>query len=222
MENVWERLQGLLQSMLLWVESFALTPYGGGALFAIAVAESSFFPIPPDVLLIPLCLAQPSLSLWFATICTVGSVLGGAIGYGIGHWGGRPLLKRWFSEARIAPVEAYYERWNAWATGIGGLTPIPYKIFTIAGGVFAIDFKVFMLASIVARGLRFFTIAFLVLQFGESIRSFIERHLNWLSIAFVILLILGFWIAGHGFGRVADQDPDTDDGREDEVGPTTG
>lgn len=206
--NLWDWLQSTLHELLLWVESFAETPYGGTALFAIAVAESSFFPLPPDVLLIALCLAEPAMSLWFALVCTIGSVLGGMLGYGIGRWGGRPLLKRWFSAERVAPVEAYYERWNAWATGIGGLTPLPYKLFTIAGGVFAVNFKVFVLASLVARGLRFFAIAFLILQFGESIRSFIETHLNWLSIAFVILLVLGFWIIGRGAGRVTERSPD--------------
>ncbi len=211
MTDLWHSLQDFLHGILLWVESFAETPYGGLALFGIAVAESSFFPVPPDVLLIALCLAKPSMSLWFALICTVGSVLGGMIGYGIGKWGGRPLLLRWFSAERIAPVEAYYERWNAWATGIGGLTPIPYKIFTIAGGVFAVSFRVFVIASIVARGLRFFVISILILLYGESIRSFIETHLNWLSIAFVILFVLGFWVVGRGARRVSAAPADSSD-----------
>ncbi len=196
--ELWHSLQDFLHDILHWVESFAETPYGGLALFGIALAESSFFPVPPDVLLIALCLGKPELSLWFALICTVGSVLGGMIGFGIGKWGGRPLLKRWFSAEKIAPVEAYYERWNAWATAIGGLTPIPYKIFTIAGGVFAVNFRVFVIASILARGLRFFVIALLIRFYGESIRTFIEDHLGWLSIAFVILLLLGFWVVGRG------------------------
>lgn len=209
--NLWSALQDLLHDLLHWVESFAHTPYGGLALFLIAVAESSVFPIPPDVLLIALCLAEPSSSLWFALVCTVGSVLGGMIGYGIGRWGGRPLMKRWFSEKRIAPVEAYYERWNAWATAIGGLTPLPYKLFTIAGGVFAANFRIFVIASLAARGLRFFVIAILILEFGESIRSFIESHLNWLSIAFVILLLLGFWVVGRGAKHASGGSPDASD-----------
>lgn len=211
--GLWDRLQELLHGMLYWVESFAQTPHGAIALFSIALAESSFFPIPPDVLLIPLCLGQPDRALWFAFVCTLGSVLGGMAGYGIGRWGGRPLLKRWFSAERVAPVEAYYERWNAWATGIGGLTPLPYKLFTVAGGVFAVNFKVFVIASIVARGLRFFTIAVLIRLFGEDIRSFVEAHLNWLSLAFVILLLLGFWIVGRGFRRASE--PGADSGQPD-------
>jgi len=205
MSNLWHALEEKLHALLYWVEAFAETPYGVTALFLIAFAESSFFPIPPDVLLIALCLGDPSSALWFATVCTVGSVLGGGLGYGIGRYGGRPLLKRLFSQDKIAPVEHYYDRWNAWATGVGGLTPLPYKLFTIAGGVFAVDFKVFLLASLVARGLRFFTIALLIYFFGESIRSFIEANLNWLSIAFVILLILGFWMVRHGFGHASRQ-----------------
>lgn len=196
-------LREMLHRLLAWVEAFAATPYGASALFVIAFAESSFFPIPPDVLLIPLCLGDPSRSLWFALLCTVGSVLGGMAGYAIGRWGGRPLVRRWFGEARVRAVESYYDRWNAWATGIGGLTPLPYKLFTIAGGVFAVRFGVFVLASVVARGLRFFTIAILIYLYGEQVRALLERHLDWLSVVFVILLILGFWLAGRGFGRAS-------------------
>ena len=214
MSDLWHALEGRLHAILEWVESFALTPYGGTALFVIAFAESSFFPVPPDVLLIALCLGDPGSALWFAAICTAGSVLGGAFGYGLGRFGGRPLLLRWFGADRIAPVERYYERWNAWATGVGGLTPLPYKIFTIAGGVFAVRFSVFLLASLLARGLRFFTIAILIYYYGESIRSFIDRHLGWLSVAFVILLVLGFWIVGRGFGKASQDTSEPDDEEE--------
>ncbi len=210
MSDLFERLQDLLHDILYWVESFAESPRATLALFTIALAESSFFLVPPDVLLIPLCLGRPDRALWFALVCTVGSVIGGMVGYGIGRWGGRPLLKRWFSAEKIAPVESYYGRWNAWATAIGGLTPLPYKLFTVAGGVFAVNFKVFVVASIAARGLRFFTIAALIQLFGEPIKAFIDKHLNWLSIAFVILLILGFWIVGKGFGRASQQGADSE------------
>jgi membrane protein YqaA with SNARE-associated domain len=186
----------LLHDLLAWVESFAATPYGTWALFWIAFAESSFFPVPPDVLLIALCLGDPSRSFWFALVCSLGSVLGGAFGYGIGRWGGRPLLLRLFSKRRIDAVSAYFDRYNAWAVGIAGLTPIPYKIFTISGGAFTIDFRVFMLASIVSRSVRFFAIAGLMWWFGEPIKSFIDEYLGWLTIAFVVLLVAGFWLAG--------------------------
>ena len=131
----------------------------GSRSFQVRLEESSFFPIPPDVLLIALCLGRPDLAFWFATVCAVASVLGGMAGYGIGFWGGRPLLKRLFRADRVRAVESYYDRYNAWATGIAGLTPIPYKVFTLSGGAFSIDFKIFVLASIVSRSLRFFAVA---------------------------------------------------------------
>jgi membrane protein YqaA with SNARE-associated domain/acylphosphatase len=193
--------RGFLHDLLGWVEGFAATPYGTWALFVLAFAESSFFPIPPDVLLIALCIGEPEKSLWFALVCSVGSVLGGAAGYGIGLWGGRPLLLRLFGRERVAVVASYFDRYNAWAVGIAGLTPIPYKIFTIAGGAFTIDFRVFVIASIASRSLRFFAIAGLMWWFGEPIRDFIEEYLGWLTIAFVVLLLGGFWLAGRGARR---------------------
>lgn len=197
-----EAARGFLHEMLQWVEGFAATPYGTWALFAVAFAESSFFPIPPDVLLIALCVGEPEKSLWFALVCSAGSVIGGAAGYGIGLWGGRPLVLRLFSRQRVETVAAYFDRYNAWAVGIAGLTPIPYKVFTIAGGAFAIDFRIFLVASFVARTLRFFVIAGLMWWFGEPIQAFIEEYLGWLTIAFVVLLLGGFWLAGRG-ARVA-------------------
>jgi len=190
-----------LHELLLWVESFARNPYGTWALFLLAFAESSFFPIPPDVLLIALCIAEPERSLWYALVCSVGSVLGGMAGYGIGRYGGRPLLLKIFSHERIDTVAAYFDRWNAWAVGIAGLTPIPYKVFTISGGAFVIDFRIFTLASAVSRSLRFFVIATLMWIYGAPIRAFIEEYLGWLFLAFIALLLGGFWIAGHGVHR---------------------
>ncbi len=192
-----ETLVGLFH----WVEGLAASPHGGTALFAIAFAESSFFPVPPDVLLIPLCLGRPESAFWFAGVCSVGSVLGGMAGYGIGFYGGRPLLRRLFREERIRAVEVYYDRYNAWATGIAGLTPLPYKLFTLSGGAFAINFKIFVLASVLSRSLRFFGVAALIYAFGEPVKRFIDQYLDLLSIAFVILLVAGFWLVGRGFGR---------------------
>lgn len=199
-------LRAVLAGLFHWVESFADKPYGGAALFVLAFAESSVFPIPPDVLLIPLCLGDPSRAFLFAAICTAGSVVGGAFGYSLGYWGGRPLVKRLFPAAKVAAVERLYGRYNAWATGIAGLTPVPYKIFTVSGGAFAIEFRIFLLASALSRGLRFFVIAGLLYLFGERIRAFIDANLGWLSVAFVILLVLGFWLVGRGFGRAGRDD----------------
>jgi membrane protein YqaA with SNARE-associated domain len=185
-----------------WIDQLALAPHPGWWLFLLAFAESSFFPIPPDVLLITLGVATPERAIAYGAICSLGSVLGGAFGYGIGLYGGRPLVYRLFNESKIHAVERLYDRYNAWATGIAGLTPIPYKVFTIAGGAFKINFKVFMLASLASRSLRFMAEGVLLYFFGSPIRDFLYTQFNWLSMAFVILLIGGFW-AIHRFGRRA-------------------
>jgi len=179
------------------IDQFAASPHPGWWLFALAVAESSFFPIPPDVLLVTLGVARPEMAIWYALITSVGSVLGGGLGYAIGLYGGRPLLYRFFKEPKINAVERLYDRFNAWATGIAGLTPIPYKVFTIAGGALKINFKIFMLASLASRSLRFMTEGVLLYFFGEPIKDFLYTQFNWLSIAFVILLVGGFWLIQH-------------------------
>ena len=179
------------------IDPFAASPHPGWWLFALAVAESSFFPIPPDVLLVTLGVARPEMAIWYALITSVGSVLGGGLGYAIGLYGGRPLLYRFFKETKINAVERLYDRFNAWATGIAGLTPIPYKVFTIAGGALKINFKVFMLASMASRSLRFMTEGVLLYFFGEPIKDFLYSQFNWLSIAFVVLLVGGFWLMQH-------------------------
>ena len=214
-----DRLRAALAGLFHWVEGFADKPYGGAALFVLAFAESSVFPIPPDVLLIPLCLGDPSRAFWFAAVCTAGSVAGGAFGYGLGYWGGRPLVKRMFRAERVAAVERMYDRYNAWATGIAGLTPLPYKIFTVSGGAFAIDFKVFLIASALARGLRFFAVAGLLYVFGEPIQGFIDDNLGWLSVVFVILLVLGFWLVGKGFGRAGREPAAAGGAAAEDAGP---
>jgi membrane protein YqaA with SNARE-associated domain len=199
--GVLETLRGWMHALWQWVESLAAHPSGDWALFGIAFAESSFFPIPPDVLLVPLCLGVPERAFQFAAICTVGSVLGGAAGYGLGYVGGRPLLRWLFNAQRVASVAAYYDRYNAWATGIAGLTPLPYKLFTVSGGAFGIRFGIFLLASVLSRGLRFFAEAALLFYFGDTARVLVEKYFNWLALAFVILLILGFVVLGRGVGR---------------------
>jgi membrane protein YqaA with SNARE-associated domain len=185
-----------------WIDRIALAPHPGAWLFLLAFAESSFFPIPPDVLLITLGVATPEHAIWYGFICSLGSVLGGMAGYAIGLYGGRPLLYKVFSDTKIHAVERLYDRYNAWATGIAGLTPIPYKVFTIAGGAFKINFRVFVLASVASRTLRFMTEGVLLALFGAPIRDFLYTQFNWLSIAFVVLLVGGFWLV-HRIGRRA-------------------
>lgn len=189
MEQLLLYLHGLYGWTLGWAES----PYGLWALFALAFAESSFFPIPPDVLLMALSIGNPAGAFRYAFVCSFASVLGGCVGYGIGYWGGRPLMERIFGRARVQMVHTYFQKYEAWAVAIAGFTPIPYKVFTIGAGVFFVDFKTFVLASAASRSARFFLVAWLLYIFGAPIKGFIDRYFEILTIVFFILLIGGFW-----------------------------
>lgn len=167
-------------------------------LFAIAFIESSFFPIPPDIMIIPMVLATPKQAYKIASTATMASVLGGCLGYAIGVFGfeliAKPLLEFYGYMENFHKFENYYHQYGAWIVFIAGLTPIPYKLITIASGVVRLDLVVFTIASILARGMRFYLIAWLLKRFGEPMKTFIEKNLNLLSIIFVILLIGGFAI----------------------------
>jgi membrane protein YqaA with SNARE-associated domain len=175
---------------------WAKTPYGASALFILAFCESSFFPIPPDILLIALAISIPLKSFRYALICSIGSVLGGAFGYLIGvelmDTIGKPILVFYGVMDKYEHIGKLYNQYNARAVGIAGFTPIPYKVFTIAAGAFKIDFWVFLLASFISRSARFFIVAALIYKFGSPIKSFIDKYFNLLTIVFTLLLILGF------------------------------
>lgn len=179
-----------------WVLHWAETPYGTWALFVLAFCESSFFPIPPDVLLIALAISIPAKAFRYALVCSVGSVLGGAFGYFIGMGLmdsiGQPILNFYGVTDKYEYIGEMYNKYNAWAVGVAGFTPIPYKVFTIAAGAFKIDFWVFLLASLVSRSARFFIVAALIYKFGSPIKTFIEKYFNLLTITFTVLLIAGF------------------------------
>ncbi|NOS35464.1 MAG: DedA family protein [Deltaproteobacteria bacterium] len=179
-----------------WVLSWAHTPYGSVALFVLAFAESSFFPIPPDVLLIALAISIPARSFRYALICSVGSLLGGMFGYLIGYMFmggvGDRIIEIYHFRDNYEYIQKLYREYDAWAVGIAGFTPIPYKVFTITAGAFKIDFWVFAIASAVSRGARFFIVGGIIYYYGESIKRFIDRYFNILSIAFVVILITGF------------------------------
>lgn len=183
---------GWVHGLYEWTIGWAGTPYGTAALGLIAFAESSFFPIPPDVLLIALSLGRSDLAFWYAAVSTAGSVLGGAAGYGIGYWGGRPIVERLLGPTRVETVHRLFQRYEAWAVGIAGFTPIPYKVFTIGAGVFYVNVRLFMLFSMISRGARFFLIAALLWSFGPPIRQFIERHFEWLTVLLVVGIVGGF------------------------------
>lgn len=188
--------RGAVRRLYDWTIGWADRPGGTWALFALAFAESSFFPIPPDVLLMALCIGRPRRSLWFAAVCTVGSVLGGIAGYYIGYelfeQVGRPVLEAYGVMDRFDWVGAQYRANLVLALGTAGFTPVPYKVFTIAGGAFQVPFLPFVLVSVVSRGARFFLVAGLIRIFGPAIKTFIDRYFNLLTIVFVVLLVLGF------------------------------
>jgi membrane protein YqaA with SNARE-associated domain len=187
----------MLRKLYDWVISLAVHPKALWALAAIAFVESSVFPIPPDVLMIPMIVARPNRAFVIAGVATLASVLGGILGYGIGALAfeqiGRPVLAFYGKEAGFETFQTRYNDWGAWAVLIAGVTPFPYKVITIVSGVTHLNFAVFMLASVVARGLRFFIVAALLWQFGAPIRDFIERRLGLMFVLFVVILGAGFW-----------------------------
>ena len=185
-----------------WVIHFSQTKHGVTALFVPSFAESSFFPVPPDVLLGPLALGAPKKWLRFALACSIASVLGGILGYCIGlflwsainpwvyaHLGGIGL-----TEANFAKFKAWYDEYDFWIVFLCGFTPLPYKVCTISAGVARINFVGFLVASTVSRSARFFLVAGLMGWKGERIRPLIEKYFNWLSLAFAALLIGGFLV----------------------------
>lgn len=165
-------------------------------LFAVAFIESSFFPIPPDVMLIPMVLAAPTKAWRIAGIATAASVLGGAFGYAIGVFFfdliARPILTFYGYMHQFDVFKDYYHEWGAWIVFGAGITPFPYKVITIASGVVHLDFAVFMLASVVARGMRFYLVAWLLKKYGEPMKDYIEKNLGMLSVLFLLLLLGGF------------------------------
>lgn len=191
-----EEKKNLIKRLYDWVLHWAETPYGAPALFVLAFAESSFFPIPPDVLLIALAISVSTKAFRFAAICTVGSLVGGIVGYGIGYWGfeavGQPIVAFYHGEEVMESIKIKYDTYGFWGVLIAAITPIPYKIFTISSGVFKFQFIEFLLASALGRSLRFFALAMLIWRFGEPIKRFIEKYFNVLAFLFVIFLIGGF------------------------------
>ena len=165
-------------------------------LFAVAFIESSFFPIPPDVMLIPMVLAAPTKAWRIAGIATIASVLGGAFGYAIGVFFfdliARPILTFYGYMHQFDVFKDYYHEWGAWIVFGAGITPFPYQVITIASGGVHLDFAVFMLASVVARGMRFYLVAWLLKKYGEPMKDYIEKNLGMLSVLFLLLLLGGF------------------------------
>lgn len=193
----------MLRRLYDWILHWAETPYGTWALFLLAFCESSFFPIPPDVLLIALAVAIPKKSFKYALVCSAGSVLGGCLGYLIG-WQfmagiGEKIIAFYGLTQKIEYIKDLYINYDAWAIGIAGFTPIPYKVFTISAGAFNINFPVFIIASTISRSARFFLVGSLIYIFGPRIQTFIDKYFNILAVAFTVLLVAGFVIIKYLF-----------------------
>ena len=185
-----------------WVIHFAHTKHGTTALFILSFAESSFFPVPPDVLLGPLALGAPKKWLRFALACSIASVLGGILGYCIGmflwsmigDWVITHLAWAGLTEANFAKFQNAYRKWDFFVVFTCGFTPLPYKVCTISAGIAKISFVGFLIASTISRSARFFIVAGLMGWKGEKIRPVIEKYFNWFSLAFIVLLIGGFLV----------------------------
>ena len=196
-----------LKNLYNWVLSWSNSRWGAFALFFLAFIESSFFPIPPDVLLIALCLGSRSKSIYYVIVCSLGSALGGIFGYSIGYflwWNSAQEFSQFanfffntipgFSAEIFFDIKQKYEEWNFWVIFVSGFTPIPFKVFTVSAGAFNINFNLFLIASLVARSARFLIIGGLIWRFGEPIRSFIDKYFNVLAFLFSFLLLGSFFI----------------------------
>lgn len=187
-------IRRLYDQCMEWISG----PYGELILFLIAFVESSFFPIPPDVFLIAMCVTMPTRAFRYAAVCSVGSVLGGALGYGLGFWFmdsiGMSIVDWYGLTEKYHLVQQYFKEYDVWIVGTAGFTPIPYKLFTISAGFARSNFFTFMVVSLLARSARFFLVAGLIWKFGPQIKNFIDRYFNILSIVFVVLLAAGFFL----------------------------
>jgi membrane protein YqaA with SNARE-associated domain len=187
-----------LRRLYDWTIALASKRYAETALFCVAFAESSFFPIPPDIMLVPMTLAQPKRAWRYAAICTIASVVGGLVGYAIGYFLlesiGRTILKFYGVMAQYEDLKTLFDEWGVWIITIKGMTPIPYKLVTITAGALHFALIPFILASIVSRAMRFFMVAALLWKFGEPVRHFIEKRLELVTTVFLVLLVAGFFL----------------------------
>ena len=193
MFKLWHKMMKRLYD---WAMRVVAGPKAFMTLCVMAFAESSFFPIPPDILMIPLVLKRRTEAFKIAFYCTLWSVIGGAFGYAIGHFAYdaiEPLLSAGFIE-KMNWFSTKYNQYGACIVFGAGVTPFPYKIITIASGVTGLNFGIFMLASILARGLRFYLVAGLLWKWGEPMKAWIEKNLGWLSILFFVLLVGSFYL----------------------------
>lgn len=186
----------MLRSLYAWAMSKAGSKHSGKWLAAVSFAESSFFPIPPDILLVPMVLANRRMAWWFAALATASSVIGGVAGYAIGMFlfdtVGRWVIDLYHLQPQFDALASTFNEYGAEILIIKGMTPIPYKLLTITSGATGLNFAVFIGASVISRSVRFFLVAALLFWFGEPIRVFIEKRLTLVTTVFAILLVGGF------------------------------
>jgi membrane protein YqaA with SNARE-associated domain len=191
----------MFQRLYQWTLRLAESPHAPLALGVIAFAESSFFPIPPDTILIPMSLAQPKKAWGYALICTLGSVAGALLGYAIGallfETVGKWLINLYGYGARVEEVKALYAHWGWAVILLKGLTPIPFKIVTITSGLLSYRLPIFVALCFLTRGARFFLLALLLKHFGEPIKALLDKYFGWFLAGLLAIIVLGFWIATH-------------------------
>ena len=189
----------MFKGLYHWTLSLAESPRAPWALAGVSFAESSFFPVPPDVILVPMALAKPQAAWRYAAICTVASVLGGIVGYligallfdTIGQW----LIGIYGLGGKMEDARRLYDQYGAWFILIKGVTPIPYKLVTIASGLFHYNFALFVGLSLITRGARFFLLAMLLNRFGDQARAFLDRYFGVFMVVIVLFIVVGFWLA---------------------------
>lgn len=192
----------MLRRLYDWVMGLAASRHAPASLFAISFAESSFFPIPPDVMLAPMVLAKPEKAWRYAALCTLASILGGILGYGIGyffHDGAQRLLAVLGKPHALADAECWFAQWGSWVIIAKGFTPIPFKLVTITSGLLKFSFPIFIAAATVTRAGRFFLVAFVVKKFGPAMMPVIEKRLALFAGILIALLVIGL-SASHFLG----------------------
>ena len=189
----------MFKGLYRWTLSLAESPRAPWALAGVSFAESSFFPVPPDVILVPMALAKPQAAWRYAAICTVASVLGGIVGYLIGallfDTVGQWLIGIYGLGGKMEDARRLYDQYGAWFILIKGVTPIPYKLVTIVSGLLHYNFALFVVLSLITRGARFFLLAALLNRFGDQARALLDRHFGLFMVLIVVFIVLGFWIA---------------------------